>query len=276
MGYTNTVVSIEELTAQLKDATGQPDSEVELALLVAQIIDPPAQDPAQFKQGIHAALQDLSTQASNLHADPAEAVLQSLQHAGFGQANETQQVVTAQHSHLGWVLENHQGIPISLAVVVIAVARQCGLSARGINFPGHFLVSLEDRLVDPLSLQFVDEAQLLKRGGTAADLARQLQPAGPKSLVLRMLNNLKALQMAQQEWSGALDLIDYQAAICAGDTALLATLEYERGQCWVQLGAYAVAAEAFSRCADKTSEPELARQANERVEQLSRRTEVLH
>ena len=158
----------------------------------------------------------------------------------------------------------------------MAVARNCGLSAWGINFPGHFLVSLENRLVDPLSLQFVDEEQLLKRGETPVDLGRHLLPASPKSFVLRMLNNLKAYQMAHQQWSGALDLIDYQAAICADDNALLATLDYERGQCWVQLGAYAVAAEAFMRCAEKTEEPELARQAQERVEQLRRRTEVLH
>ena len=56
----------------------------------------------------------------------------------------------------------------------------------------------------------------------------------------------------------------------------MATLEYERGQCWVQLGAYAVAAQAFAQCAEKTIEPELARQALERVEQLRRRTEILH
>ncbi len=270
------MVSIEELTAQLKEAAGRPDSEVELALLVAQIIDPPAQEPAQFKQVIYTALQDLAARANGLHAGHAEGVLQSLQQAGFSQANQPQQGITAQHSHLGWVLENQQGIPISMAALVIAVARNCGLTAWGINFPGHFLVSLEDRLVDPLSLQFIDEAQLLKRGDTPADLGRHLLPASPQSFVLRMLNNLKALQMAQQEWSGALDLIDYQAAICADDNALLATLDYERGQCWVQLGAYAVAAEAFALCADRTTEPELARQAQERVEQLRRRTEVLH
>jgi len=270
------VVSIEELTDQLKDAAAQPDSEVELALLVAQIIEPPAQDPAQFKQDIYTRLQELAARAEGIHADPAQGVLQVLQQAGFSRTSQPHQVITAQHSHLGWVLENQQGIPISLAVLVIAVARHCGLSAWGINFPGHFLVSLEDRLVDPLSLEFVDEAQLLKPGDTPTDLGRLLLPARPQSFVLRMLNNLKALQMTQQEWSGALDIIDYQAAICADDNALLATLEYERGQCWVQLGAYAVAAEAFARCADKTAEPELARQAQERVEQLSRRTEVLH
>ena len=258
------------------DAVARPDSEVELALLVAQIIEPSLQDPAQFTQDIYAQLQELATHAKRAHEDPAQGVLESLRQAGFNQENQTQQVITAQHSHLGWVLKNQQGIPISLAALVMAVARNCGLSAWGINFPGHFLVSLENRLVDPLSLQFVDEAELLKRGETPADLGRHLLPASPKSFVLRMLNNLKAYQMAHQLWSGALDLIDYQAAICADDNALLATLDYERGQCWVQLGAYAVAAEAFMRCAEKTAEPELARQAQERVAQLRRRTEVLH
>lgn len=269
------MVSTEALTLQIVDAAGRQGSEVELALLVAQIIEP-AENPAQFVQRIQVSLDDLAQRVDRSDADVADGVLQTLQQAGFSQPSQPQQKITEQHSHLGWVLKNRQGIPISLAVVLIAVARTCGLSAWGVNYPGHFLVNLEDRLVDPLSLQIVDEAHLLKRGDTSADLARHLKPASPQSFVLRMLNNLKALQMAQQGWSGALDIIDYQVAVCAADDALVATLEYERGQCWVQLGAYAVAAQAFAQCAEKTIEPELARQALERVEQLRRRTEILH
>ena len=40
------------------------------------------------------------------------------------------------------------GIPISLSVVYLEVARRTGLHAEGINFPGHFLLRCEGRIVD--------------------------------------------------------------------------------------------------------------------------------
>ncbi|XOV82177.1 MAG: transglutaminase family protein [bacterium] len=269
------MLSNEELTARIVSAAQARDSELELAVWVAQLIMP-ADDPAEFFDEIHAATGALAERVDRSQGDIGQQVLATLTQAGFGQQDQSEQAVTAQHSHIGWVLAHRRGIPISLAVILIAVARQCGLSAWGVNYPGHFLVHVQDRLVDPLTLRFLDEAQLLQRDTTSADLRRQLLPATPQGFVLRMLNNLKALQMNQQLWTGVLDLIDVQSAVSAADDDLIATLEYERGQCWVQLGAYAVASQAFARCAEKTTAPELARQALEKVEQLGQRREVLH
>jgi regulator of sirC expression with transglutaminase-like and TPR domain len=174
------------------------------------------------------------------------------------------------------VLAHRRGIPISLAVVLIVIARQNGLPAWGINYPGHFLVNIHGQLIDPLTLEIVDESQLQEGKHNASALAQLLQRTTPQGFVLRMLNNLKALQMNQQNWSGVLDLIDYQVVICHDEPALVATLEYERAQCWQQLGAFSVAAEAFERCAKQTLEPELARQASSRAQALRRRQEILH
>ena len=44
------------------------------------------------------------------------------------------------NSFLNEVLERRTGIPISLALVYLEVARRAGIVAEGINFPGHFLV----------------------------------------------------------------------------------------------------------------------------------------
>jgi len=48
------------------------------------------------------------------------------------------------NSFLNEVLERKTGIPISLCVVYIEVARRLGLDAAGINFPGHFLARVGD------------------------------------------------------------------------------------------------------------------------------------
>ena len=47
-----------------------------------------------------------------------------------------------------------------MASIIIEAGRRCGLAAHGINFPGHFLVSLEQQIVDPLSLRTLGLQQL--------------------------------------------------------------------------------------------------------------------
>ena len=44
------------------------------------------------------------------------------------------------NSFLNEVLDRRTGIPISLAIVYIEVARRAGLRVDGVNFPGHFLL----------------------------------------------------------------------------------------------------------------------------------------
>src|SRR5580704_18993410 len=43
------------------------------------------------------------------------------------------------------VLDRRLGIPITLSLVYCEVARRCGVFARGISFPGHFLARIDSR-----------------------------------------------------------------------------------------------------------------------------------
>lgn len=44
------------------------------------------------------------------------------------------------NSHLNAVLKRRRGIPISLSVLYLELAEQIGVPARGVSFPGHFLL----------------------------------------------------------------------------------------------------------------------------------------
>src|SRR6185436_14468066 len=46
------------------------------------------------------------------------------------------------NSYLHRVLATRRGIPITLAVLYAELATQIGLTARGVSFPGHFLIKL--------------------------------------------------------------------------------------------------------------------------------------
>jgi regulator of sirC expression with transglutaminase-like and TPR domain len=107
------------------------------------------------------------------------------------------------NSLLNVVLERRLGIPITLGLVYIDVARQAGVPVAGIAFPGHFLLSAKpdprhDAVVlDPFSggAELDDtacRALLAHRVGSEAPYTRLLlEPCTPRQLVARMLNNLK-------------------------------------------------------------------------------------
>jgi regulator of sirC expression with transglutaminase-like and TPR domain len=119
------------------------------------------------------------------------------------------------NSYLHSVIETRRGIPISLAVLYIELATQVGLTARGVSFPGHFLVKLRmpegEVVIDPftghsLSREELDELLLpFKRnrgllGEFDAPLGLFLQAAPARDVVARMLRNLKEIHRTAEDW----------------------------------------------------------------------------
>ena len=53
------------------------------------------------------------------------------------------------------MLDRRRGIPITLSVLYIEIARRLGLPVHGVGLPGHFLVHLADAgtFVDPFTGQ---------------------------------------------------------------------------------------------------------------------------
>ncbi len=119
------------------------------------------------------------------------------------------------NSYLNRVLSTRRGIPITLAVLYIELATQVGLTARGVSFPGHFLIKLKmpqgEVVIDPftgqsLSREELDELLLpYKRnrgllGDFDAPLGLFLQAAPPRDVVARMLRNLKEIHRSAEDW----------------------------------------------------------------------------
>ena len=62
------------------------------------------------------------------------------------------------NSFLNEVLDRRTGIPITLALLYMEVARRAGLHVEGINFPGHFLLRCPARLGLPYSEDLIIDA----------------------------------------------------------------------------------------------------------------------
>lgn len=116
------------------------------------------------------------------------------------------------NSFVHQVLRTRRGIPISLGVLWLELARGLGLEADGISFPGHFLVKVqvpEGVLVqDPLTGQGLSLGTLAERlapfheqWGLAPDeeppLPLYLQAASDHAILARMLRNLKRVYQDQ-------------------------------------------------------------------------------
>jgi regulator of sirC expression with transglutaminase-like and TPR domain len=122
------------------------------------------------------------------------------------------------NSFLNEVLDRRTGIPITLSTVYIEVAQRAGVGAAGVGLPGHFIVSVPSRggavLVDPYHrgklLSEDDCQQRLDRiyGGRLKVDAAMLAPCGRKSIVARMLRNLKAIYLKTGEEERALRVLD--------------------------------------------------------------------
>jgi regulator of sirC expression with transglutaminase-like and TPR domain len=127
----------------------------------------------------------------------------------LGFCGNTDDYYDPRNSFLNEVLDRRTGIPITLALVLVEVARRAGLTAFGVGFPGHFLVRFENAqhgpiLVDPFEGCVLDAAGLAELAGrstgrAAAPDPRALEPASKANTLIRMLNNLRGIYAAREE-----------------------------------------------------------------------------
>jgi regulator of sirC expression with transglutaminase-like and TPR domain len=132
------------------------------------------------------------------------------------------------NSFLNQVLERRTGIPITLALVYLEVARRSGARAVGVNFPGHFLLRIpsgptrglsEDLIVDPFHggglLSEPDCRRLLKKhvGEDAAFDPELLAPATKAQILSRMLLNLKRIYVRMRSFPQARNVTELLLAV---------------------------------------------------------------
>jgi regulator of sirC expression with transglutaminase-like and TPR domain len=120
------------------------------------------------------------------------------------------------NSYISTILQTRRAIPITLAVVWLELAQGVGLAARGIGFPGHFMVKVNlpngQVVIDPLDGQSLGREELSerlepfrRRSGLVDEfevpLGLYLQVTPSRDIIARMLNNLKEIHTSQEDWS---------------------------------------------------------------------------
>ena len=121
------------------------------------------------------------------------------------------------NSFLNEVIDRRVGIPITLSVLYIEVARRIGLAIEGVGLPGHFVVrhqsAREAIYIDPFNggrvLGEMGCAELVTEmsGGRRVLEPEHLRPVTRKQLITRMLSNLLAIY-ARNDHRRALGVIE--------------------------------------------------------------------
>jgi regulator of sirC expression with transglutaminase-like and TPR domain len=141
----------------------------------------------------------------------------------LGFSGNTTDYYDPRNSFLSDVLDRKTGIPISLSVLYLEVARRVGVLAQGVNFPGHFLVrvAIEDAwlFLDPFSggrALTPSDLEALLRKTTTPDAVLEpsvIAAATKRQIVSRMLVNLAGIYGRNGDLPCSLDVLERLAIL---------------------------------------------------------------
>ncbi len=266
------------------EIAGAPDARIDLseAALIVAAEEYPNLDVSAYQ----ARLDDLAQAAGErLRAAPeASGGVESLNRFLFvdeGFAGDRDGYYDPKNSFLNDVIDRRRGIPITLSIVYLEVARRIGLEIRGVGFPGHFLVKpigADDVFVDPFFGRVLTLAQCadLLRETTGGALALRpevhLRAATPREILVRLLSNLKNIFLRKGELGRAL--------ACSERILLLvpdAPLELrDRGILYDELDCQAAAVDDLERFLALDPDDESAGAVRERLAVLRGSRRLLH
>ncbi|HEV7222239.1 MAG TPA: tetratricopeptide repeat protein, partial [Pirellulales bacterium] len=121
------------------------------------------------------------------------------------------------NSYVNEVLDDREGLPITLSLIYIELARKIGLKVVGVGLPGHFVVKHvpakgDEQLIDvfeagaPLSRE---QAEAKVRGAAGrAPIDDDLKPVDGRAILVRMLHNLQGIAGRSEDVPAMLRYLD--------------------------------------------------------------------
>ena len=146
------------------------------------------------------------------------------------------------NSFLNEVVRRRTGIPISLAVLTIAIGQRTGYKFEGIGLPGHFLIrdrNEPDAFFDVFAGGALLDAQGCETlfhqltGGDKGFHPAYLAPVDHPSIMERMLGNLRAIYAQNKDYANlewVLELRTMCPSVPAGEAKQLGMINMERGR----------------------------------------------
>ena len=226
---------------------------------------------------VHSYLAELDAFASQIAlreiAETAPADLaRAIAHYLFDQVGlhgNTGEYYSPENSYLNRVLETRTGIPITLSLIFLEVARRLGLRCSGVGLPGHFIVGLDDtgEYLDPFNagtmLSAEDCRNLVQNmsGGRLEWTDQVLAPYTKRNVLFRILNNLKNVYMQTKEYTKAVGVIQRMAIISPS----MPSLYQEQAWCHAQQYEYRMAIGVLEAYLEEAGEPDDSKQVKDQI-----------
>lgn len=197
----------DELTKEMK----QPEQDINLlraALLIARLdnseieIEHYLNFVEDMAKSIHSELKPSASERAKLNAIGSYLFRQNGFHGSRGD------YYNRSNSYLNEVIDDREGIPITLSVLYLEIAEHLDMHLQGLPLPGHFTVGRIDRDSNPLIIDVYNGGQIITRkeaeklvlntSGIRL-LDKHLIPASKKDITLRMLRNLIGIGNSSDE-----------------------------------------------------------------------------
>ena len=235
-----TTVLTPQFVKKFSHAALSPDPDLAIAALMIARVEYPRLDASPYLDELDSIGREAATRVEAARMWPgtappsvdadAYARVTALNHYLFDElrfVGNERHYEDPRNSFINEVLERRTGIPISLALVYMEVARRAGVRVEGVNFPGHFLVrcpaprglAADDLIIDAFhggALLSEDECEgLLRRhaGEDAVFETSHLRRANKPQILARMLLNLKRLYVRMHSFPQARDVTELLLAV---------------------------------------------------------------
>jgi regulator of sirC expression with transglutaminase-like and TPR domain len=214
--------------SQFREITSLPEDELDLgraALLIAVTEYPDLdidKEVGLLDSLASAAATRLGSETDNLHSVN---VISSYLFDEVGFRGNEQDYYHPNNSYLNKVLECRLGIPITLSLVFIEVAKRLNVSMTSIGMPGHLLIrhtDISDIYIDPFHGGILlSESECIERmnritGGRLKWEPKYLEPLGKHEFLSRMLRNLKSIYLKDNSYKKAHIIMDQLLEIDPG------------------------------------------------------------
>ncbi len=260
-----------EVARELEAALNAPSEDLAAAALTIARVEYPSLDSGHYVAMLDRMGQEAAARIERA-GNSSDAAIRALNEYLYDElrfSGNRRQYDDPRNSFLNEVLDRRTGIPLTLAIVYLEVARRAGVRVSGVNFPGHFLLRApldrgvtdlehgEFLIVDPFHggarLSEADCRELLRQhvGEEAAYDSHLLAPATRHDIIVRMLVNLKRLYVRMRSFPHARFISDL---LVTADPSALTELR-DRGLLAYHLEDFAAALrdlEAYLRLSPRT------------------------
>ena len=203
-------------------------------------------------------------------------ILAELLAHGEGLTGDSEDYDNPQNADFLSLISRRRGLPVTLSILYVALARRVGWAAAPLGVPGHVLVRLggeaDAQLLDPFDGgRLVDGARLAaivaRTLGPDATVEREhLAPMGNRAVLVRMLSNQATRARRGGDVARALVLHERMTALAPGFSGLW----WERARLEQLQGRNAAARASLAAMAETTHDPAVRGRIRAALEALAR------